>query len=240
MAPTDDAPRTICALRDARKTYGEGATLVRALDDVTVSFEAGEFTVISGPSGSGKTTLLNMVGLLDVPSAGEVEIDGQHTEKLSSRELAAIRAQRIGFIFQSFNLVPVLTAVENVELALQLSAAPTADRRKRSEDALTAVGLGEHLNRRPNQLSGGQQQRVAIARALVKNPALVIADEPTANLDSVTGAKILDLMRQMNEERQVTFLFSTHDPMVMERARRVVHLRDGKVVDDERRTGQGG
>ena len=239
MATPDRAPRVICALRGATKTYGEGATLVRALDGVDVSFEAGEFTVISGPSGSGKTTLLNMVGLLDVPTAGEVEIDGHHTERLSSRQLAAIRAQRIGFIFQSFNLVPVLTAVENVELALQLSDAPGSDRRKRSEDALTAVGLGEHFHRRPHQLSGGQQQRVAIARALVKNPALVIADEPTANLDSVTGARILDLMRQMNEEREVTFLFSTHDPMVMERARRVVHLHDGRIVRDERRPGAG-
>jgi len=239
MAHTPGTPRTICALRGAHKTYGEGATLVRALDDVSVSFAAGEFTVVSGPSGSGKTTLLNMVGLLDVPTSGVVEVEGKHTETLSSRELAAMRAQHIGFIFQSFNLVPVLTALENVELALQLSNAPAADRTQRSTEALQAVGLGEHLHRRPNQLSGGQQQRVAIARALVKNPALVIADEPTANLDSVTGAHILDLMRQMNEERQVTFLFSTHDPMVMERARRVVHLRDGKVVEDEHRTGHG-
>ncbi len=240
MASETGTPRTICALRNATKSYGQGATLVHALHDVSVSFDAGEFTVVSGPSGSGKTTLLNMVGLLDVPTSGEVEIDGQHTEKLSSRQLAAIRAQRIGFIFQSFNLVPVLSALENVELALQLSDAPGADRRQRSEEALKAVGLGEHFHRRPNQLSGGQQQRVAIARALVKNPALVIADEPTANLDSHTGARILDLMRQMNEERQVTFLFSTHDQMVMDRARRVVHLRDGAIIDDERRSGTGG
>jgi len=236
MADTP-TPDVICALQGATKTYGEGATLVHALHDVSVAFEKGEFTVISGPSGSGKTTLLNMVGLLDVPTSGKVSIVGEETSQLKPRRLAAIRAQRIGFIFQSFNLVPVLSAVENVELALQLSDAPGHDRRKRAEDALSAVGLGQHFNRRPNQLSGGQQQRVAIARALVKNPALVIADEPTANLDSVTGANILDIMRDMNEQRGVTFLFSTHDPMVMERARRVVHLRDGKVVEDERRSG---
>jgi len=224
----------ICELKKTSKTYGSGATEVHALDDVSLAFEPGEFTVIGGPSGSGKTTLLNMVGCLDVPSSGTVEIEGKDVSHLSGRALAGVRGRRIGFIFQSFNLIPVLTALENVEMALQLSGLPMD--RKAAAAALTPVGLGDLLKRRPNELSGGQQQRVAVARALVKSPALVIADEPTANLDSVNGAAILDIMREMNEKRGVTFLFSTHDARVLERARRVVTLRDGKVVNDERRT----
>jgi len=221
----------ICELRDTSKHYGSDATLVRALDEVSLTFEPGEFTVISGPSGSGKTTLLNMVGCLDVPTEGTVLIEGHDVSHLSSRALARIRGNRIGFIFQSFNLIPVLTAVENVELALQL-AGHNGNRRKKARELLAAVGLGEMTRRRPNQLSGGQQQRVAVARALVKDPALVIADEPTANLDTENGRQVLDIMRKMNAERGVTFLFSTHEKLVIDMARRVVTLRDGRVVSD--------
>ena len=223
---------TICEIQHASKTYGSGATLVYALKDCDFSLASGEFTALSGPSGSGKTTMLNLVGLLDVPSAGTVKVEGTDVSGLTNRELAAIRAKRIGFVFQSFNLIPVLTALENVELALQL-AHVGGSRRERSVKALEQVGLGDKLERRPNQLSGGQQQRVAIARALVKEPALIIADEPTANLDSNTGSEILALMRKMNVDHGTTFLFSTHDPMVMKMARRLVTLHDGQVVSDE-------
>ena len=222
----------ICEIRNGTKTYGSGATLVRALDDVSVVFEPGEFTVVSGPSGSGKTTLLNLVGLLDRPTSGAVLMEGSDVSEISSRQQAKMRAERIGFVFQSFNLVPVLSAVENVETALHLAGTP-GDRRKMAEQALAEVGLAELLRRRPTELSGGQQQRVAVARALVKQPALVIADEPTANLDSETGQQVLELMRRMNSEHQVTFLFSTHDPLVIEQARRVLTLRDGRIVADD-------
>ena len=225
----------ICEVKEISKTYGSGAAMVKALDSVSVAFESGEFTAICGPSGSGKTTMLNMIGLLDVCSSGSVFIEGKDVSKLSSRQLSKTRAGRIGFIFQSFNLVPVLTAVENVETALHL-AGTSGNRRKAAIEALEAVGLGELINRRPSQLSGGQQQRVAVARALVKKPALIIADEPTANLDRKTGIQILELMRKMNEEQGITFLLSTHDPMVMERALRVVTLQDGVISGDERTT----
>ena len=225
----------ICSLRGVCKDYGSGVGAVRALSDATLDIEAGEFTVFSGPSGSGKTTLLNLIGCLDQPTSGTVTIDGKDTGKLGAGELSALRAQRIGFIFQSFNLIPVLTATENVELALQL-AGDTKDRRERARKALDEVGLGTLLDRRPTQLSGGQQQRVAIARALVKKPGIVIADEPTANLDSHTGHQVLELMQELNAKHGVTFLFSTHDPRVMECARRVVTLRDGKMEQDELRT----
>jgi putative ABC transport system ATP-binding protein len=228
----------ICELRGVCKDYGQGVAAVRALSDIDLVIEAGEFTVFSGPSGSGKTTLLNLIGCLDQATSGKVLLEGKDTHGLSPNELSALRASRIGFIFQSFNLIPVLTALENVELALQLSRTHLTDRRARATRALTEVGLGDFLHRRPNQLSGGQQQRVAIARALVKEPALVIADEPTANLDSNTGAQVLELMRTMNEKSAVTFLFSTHDPMVMARAKRVVVLKDGKLFRDELRDGQ--
>jgi putative ABC transport system ATP-binding protein len=224
----------LCELQQVNKIYGEGAAKVQALADLSLAIEPGEFTVFSGPSGSGKTTLLNIVGLLDEATSGKVVLEGQDISGLSGNALAAVRAKRIGFIFQSFNLIPVLSARENVELALQLSGDNT-DMRARATQMLKDVGLGEYTERRPNQLSGGQQQRVAIARALVKQPALVIADEPTANLDSTNGAAVLDIMRRMNEERGITFIFSTHDPMVMERARRIVRLHDGKLSGDERR-----
>jgi putative ABC transport system ATP-binding protein len=217
------------------KAYGSGAAEVQALRGVSLAIQPGEFTVISGPSGSGKSTLLNLIGCLDAPTRGVVRLEGKDLSSLSPGELAGVRAKRIGFIFQSFNLIPVLTARENVELALQLAGDTGPDRSARTQKALDGVGLTGLGDRRPNQLSGGQQQRVAVARALVKQPALIIADEPTANLDSKIGKQILDLMREMNERMGVTFLFSTHDPQVMERAKRVVTLTDGAITNDEQR-----
>ena len=223
---------TLCELRAVRKVYPMGDVEVVALNGIDLVVSTGEFTVFAGPSGSGKSTLLNLVGCLDRPSAGQVLLQGHDVATLSDDALGSERAKRIGFIFQSFNLIPVLSAFENVELALRL-AGHGDGRKEKVEKALADVGLKDHMRRRPSQLSGGQQQRVAIARALVKAPALVIADEPTANLDSHNGAAILDLMREMNERDQITFIFSTHDPMVMQRARRVVRLVDGSVASDE-------
>ena len=221
----------LCELRDVRKVYPMGDLEVQALKGVSVAISAGEFTAFAGPSGSGKSTCLNLVGCLDRPNGGQVIIEGQDVAQLGDVALGLLRARRIGFIFQSFNLIPVLTAYENVELALRL-AGQDEGRKAKTEQALVDVGLKDYMGRRPSQLSGGQQQRVAIARALVKRPALIVADEPTANLDSTNGAAILDLMREMNERDHTTFLFSTHDPMVMQRARRIVLLHDGEVVSD--------
>ncbi len=228
----------ICELNKVTRTYGSGPTQVDAIREITLSIEPGEFTVFSGPSGSGKTTLLNQIGCLDAPTAGSVLLDGIATAGMSSRALSALRAEKIGFIFQSFNLIPVLSAAENVELALEL--ANRADgARAAAMKILPEVGLGGLEHRRPNQLSGGQQQRVAIARALVKKPILVIADEPTANLDSKNGEQVLAIMRELNDKLGTTFLFSTHDPMVLAHARRVITLHDGEVVKDESHHGSG-
>jgi len=226
----------LCDIDGVHKIYGSGPSAVEALRGIRLTIDEGEFTVISGPSGSGKSTLLNLVGCLDVCDRGTLTLLGHDVSKLRPRALAKLRAERIGFIFQSFNLIPVLTARENVELALQLAGDTQGDRSKRAIEALERVGLAELVDRRPNQLSGGQQQRVAVARALVKKPALVIADEPTANLDSTSGAQVLDLMREMNKELGITFLFSTHDPLIMVRARRILLLRDGLIEDDEIKT----
>lgn len=226
----------VCRLEKVSKTYPLGELEVRALSDVSLEVQKGEFTVFAGPSGSGKSTLLNLVGLLDSPTEGHIYLRGKKTSDSSEVKLGNIRATEIGFIFQSFHLIPVLTAFENVELALRLSGKHSPKTRKeRTEKALLSVGLGDLFNRRPKQLSGGQQQRVAIARALVKEPALVIADEPTANLDSKNGAQILDLMSKLNKEQEATFLFSSHDPMVIDRAKRVIRLQDGQINSDETR-----
>lgn len=223
-----DSTEPLVRVEGVTKVYPLGATEVLALRGIDLTIDEGEFLAFAGPSGSGKTTLLNLVGCLDKPTKGRVVLKGQDLSSLSEAALGRIRADNIGFVFQSFNLIPVLTAVENVEVALRLGGR-TPDR-ARCEQALVDVGLADYINRRPNQLSGGQQQRVAIARALVKGPSLVIADEPTANLDSVSGANVLDLMRDLNEKNGATFLFSTHDPLVLERVRRTVRLRDGQVV----------
>ena len=221
----------ICEVSGVTRSYGEGATAVNAIKNISLKIEKGEFTAFCGPSGSGKTTLLNQIGCLDAPTSGAVIIDGVTTSGLSSMQLSDLRAQKIGFIFQSFNLLPVLTAVENVALAMELCGHPnTANDAARA--ILPKVGLGDLMHRKPSQLSGGQQQRVAIARALVKNPALVIADEPTANLDSETGDQVLELMAELNRLLGTTFLFSTHDPKVMKKALRIVTLKDGQVQSD--------
>ncbi len=224
-------------LSEIVKVYEDkDAVPVRALDGVSTSISAGEFTAIAGPSGSGKTTLLNIIGGLDKPTSGRVVVDGENLAEMSRNELAEFRLQHLGFVFQAFNLIPVLTAEENAEFSLLLQGVPAEERRRRVRSELADLGIGEDLaDRRPNELSGGQQQRVAVARALVSRPRLILADEPTANLDSVTGSRLLDKMRDLNERTGITFLFSTHDPLVMERARRLVGLRDGRIVQDDRR-----
>jgi len=223
-------------LTDVRKSYRTDHLEVPAVRGVSLEIEAGAFLSIAGPSGSGKTTLLNLLGALDTPTGGTIEIGGLTTDGLSPRQLADFRNTHLGFVFQTFNLIPVLTARENVELPLQLQGiADRGDRRGRVEAILRDVGLGDLMDRRPNELSGGQQQRVAVARALVKGPTLVLADEPTANLDTATAHEIMDLMREMNARAGTTFVFSTHDPLVMDHATRIVRLRDGHVESDERK-----
>jgi len=224
---------TIVSLQKVTKDYGQGDALTHALRGVDLMVEAGEFTAMAGPSGSGKSTLLNIIGGLDRPTAGRVEVDGREINTLSSTELGLLRRDRIGFIFQSYNLIPVLTALENAEYVLMLQGIPTFERRNRVRDVLKEVGLEGLENRYPRQLSGGQQQRVAIARAIVSEPALVLADEPTANVDSETGKSLLDLMRRLNEEKGVTFFFSTHEEAVMKRARRLLQIRDGVIFNDQ-------
>ncbi len=211
------------------KEYALGRTIVKALRGISLEIQRGEFLCIAGPSGSGKTTLLNLIGCLDKPTSGRIVIEGQDVSKLSPKELAWVRRRRLGFVFQTFNLVPVLTAYENVELPLLLLGVEAAERRRRVYELLEALGIGDLAHHRPDEMSGGQQQRVSIARALVTKPALVLADEPTANLDSETGKAIIELMHTLNTERGTTFVFSTHDPKVMERASRVVQIRDGLI-----------
>jgi putative ABC transport system ATP-binding protein len=216
------------------KIYQQGGHDVHALCDVDLTLERGEFTVLAGPSGSGKTTLLNMIGALDRPSSGSVRIGGQDLASLGAAELARLRRDHIGFVFQAYNLLPVLSALENAELVLELQGVPPAECRQRATEVLQAVGIGDLLDRRPSQLSGGQQQRVAVARAIASAKTLVLADEPTANLDSKSAESLLDVMAELNERRHLTFLFSTHDPRVVARARRVIHLQDGRIAGDER------
>jgi len=213
------------------KIYRQDSIEVRALDGVDLDIESGEFMALVGPSGSGKSTLLNIIGGLDRPTSGQLWVDGQELEPLSTRALTDLRLRRIGFVFQEFNLIPVLTALENVEYVMLLQGVPDSARRERARTILADVGLAGMEDRRPGELSGGQQQRVAVARAIVSEPAIVLADEPTANLDSATGAALMDLMRRLNETKGVTFVFSTHDSMVMERARRLVRLKDGRIVN---------
>jgi putative ABC transport system ATP-binding protein len=207
-----------------------GRTVVKALRGVSLEIARGEFLCIAGPSGSGKTTLLNLIGCLDKPTSGRILIEGQDVSKLSPKELAWVRRRRLGFVFQTFNLVPVLTAYENIELPLLLLGVGAAERRRRVYALLEALGISELAHHRPDEMSGGQQQRVSIARALITEPALVLADEPTANLDSETGKAIIELMHELNKTHGTTFVFSTHDPKVMERASRLIHIRDG-IID---------
>jgi putative ABC transport system ATP-binding protein len=223
---------TVVNTQNLVKNYGLNGMTVNALRGVSLSFEAGEFAAVAGPSGSGKSTFLHLVGCLDVPTGGSVSINDVDAASLSRKQLAFLRRRKIGFIFQAFNLIPVLTALENVSLPLTLLGAGAAEARALAEQALADVGLADFGGRRPKEMSGGQQQRVAIARALVKKPTLILADEPTANLDSKTGKEILELMLNLNRNAGTTFIFSTHDSMVMEYARRLVLLRDGLVESD--------
>jgi putative ABC transport system ATP-binding protein len=218
---------------DLYKDYRIGKVLFPALRGVDVKIEDGEFTAIAGPSGSGKTTLLNIIGCLDTPTKGDVLINGTNINQLTSKEKALLRRNEIGFVFQTFNLIPVLTAYENVEIPLILLETEANRKKDTIISMLEEVGLGEFVDRRPNEMSGGQQQRVAIARALIKNPSIVLADEPTANLDSTTAKEILELMQELNEKHKTTFIFSTHDQLVMDFSRRTISLRDGKVIEDK-------
>ena len=223
----------IVQMENVRKLYYQGGVEVPALRDLSLTVHSGEFSVVCGPSGSGKTTALNLIGALDTPSAGSVKVEGRDLSSLSKTKLARMRLERIGFIFQAYNLIPVLTAYENAEFVLLLRGVPEVERRKKVESILEEVGMAGMMDRRPDQLSGGQQQRVAIARAVVAEPALVLADEPTANVDSKTADSLLDLMQTLNREHGVTFLFSTHDPRVMDRAKRVLTLKDGVIEADD-------
>lgn len=216
-------------IKNLSKTYATKHIEVKAIKDISLSIEKKEFTAIIGPSGSGKTTLLNMLGGLDKPTAGTISINNNEIGQFSAKEMVQFRLQNIGFVFQAYNLIPVFTALENVEFIMLLQNIPKAERQDRAATLLKEVGLGERLNSRPAQLSGGQQQRVAVARALASHPAYVLADEPTANLDSATADALLDMMEEMNEKYDMTFIFSTHDAKVIKRARRVITLVDGQI-----------
>ena len=215
------------------KTYQQGRVSVQALKEISLQITRGEFLAVAGPSGSGKTTLLNIIGGLDLFDSGSIVVDGAAFENMSQSQLAHLRLHKIGFVFQAYNLIPVLSAIENVEYVMLLQGLSSRERRSRAAAILDEVGLEGKYHRRPAELSGGQQQRVAVARAIVSNPAIVLADEPTANLDSKTGQGLLELMKEMNAEKQITFVFSTHDRMVMQYAQRLVKLKDGRLVDDQ-------
>ena len=226
---------SVISLRSVTKVYRQGSVNIHALRGLSMEVEPGEFTAVCGPSGSGKTTMLNLIGALDAATSGSIVLEGRELGGLNKKELSELRRDRIGFVFQAYNLMPVLTAYENAEMVLWVQGVDGKTRRERVMGLLEQVGLKGMEDRRPSELSGGQQQRVAIARAIASNPAVVLADEPTANVDSETAETLLGLMEELNREQGVTFLFSTHDPQVMERARRVVRLVDGNVASDERR-----
>ena len=227
---SEHATVPVVRLDHVSRVYHVGSVPIPAVRDISLAIQPRMFSVVVGPSGSGKTTLLNMIGCIDVPDSGEIEVSGENVLRLSDNALADFRARNIGFIFQSFNLIPVLSAFENVEYPLLLLNVPPAERRRRTSAMLEAVGLEAQTRQRPNELSGGQKQRVAIARALVKEPALVLADEPTANLDSATGTAIVTLMRRMQEQFHTSFIFSTHDPRLMAEADQTFSIRDGQLV----------
>jgi len=232
---TDTNKSTVIETSCLCREFGQGDTLIKALSDANITIERGEFTAIIGPSGSGKSTLLQLIGGLDTPSSGDVFLDNKNISHMSGTELSDFRRDHIGFIFQAYNLIPVLSARENIEYIMLLQGISAPERKKRVDMLMHAVGLDGLGDRRPTELSGGQQQRVAVARAMVSKPSIILADEPTANLDSKTGADLLDMMKDLNEKQNMTFVFSTHDPKIMERAKRIIRLVDGCVVDDERR-----
>jgi putative ABC transport system ATP-binding protein len=214
------------------KIFKDSTQEVRAVDNVTLNIAEGEFTAIVGPSGSGKTTLLNLIGGLDTPSSGHLRVGGREISSLSEREMTEFRLHHIGFIFQAYNLIPVLTAKENVAFVMEMQGRGREEINRRAEELLQATGLGDRMNSRPAKLSGGQQQRVAVARALASKPSFVLADEPTANLDSRSAENLLDIMMRLNEREGITFIFSTHDPRIMAKARRIITLEDGKIVNE--------
>jgi putative ABC transport system ATP-binding protein len=228
-------PSVIVRVDEATKVYQRDSIPVPALHETSLEILAGDFVALVGPSGSGKTTLLNLIGGLDRPTSGRIWVGDQEITSLGRKALAEVRLRHVGFVFQEYNLVPVLSALENVEYVMLLQGVEEAPRRAEAMRLLETLGLAGLEHRRPNELSGGQQQRVAVARAIAAKPVIVLPDEPTANLDSQSGATLMDLMRRLNEEQGTTFVFSTHDPMVMERARRVIRLRDGRIEADDRR-----
>ncbi|MFH0735474.1 MAG: ABC transporter ATP-binding protein [bacterium] len=219
----------ILRVENLEKTYEDNGIPVYALRGINLSVKKGEFLVIAGPSGSGKTTLLNLLGALDKPTKGSIYFNDIDYAKKSKKELSAIRLHNLGFVFQAYNLIPVLTALENIEFSMMLLGIPEKERYKKAILLMDELGIKELADKRPNKMSGGQQQRVAVARAIVNNPTLVLADEPTANLDSVTSGNLMDLMQKMNEQKQITFIFSSHDKSVMDRAKRLIILKDGKI-----------
>ncbi|MCL2290283.1 MAG: ABC transporter ATP-binding protein [Bacteroidetes bacterium] len=223
----------IIEIKDLVKIFKDTAQEVVAVDHVSLNISAGEFTTIVGPSGSGKTTLLNLIGGLDTPTSGSLHVDGKDISLLTEREMTTFRLHHIGFVFQAYNLIPVLTAKENVAFVMELQGRKKEEIDKRATELLEAVGLGDRMNSRPSKLSGGQQQRVAVARALASKPKFVLADEPTANLDSKSAENLLDIMERLNKQEGVTFVFSTHDPRIVAKARRIIALEDGKVVSDK-------
>jgi len=224
---------SVIKISNLTKTYSETQVPVHAVNGISLTIEKGEFTAIVGPSGCGKTTLMNMIGGLEIPTSGSVEINGLDISKLKSNELINFRLHNIGFIFQSYNLIPVLTSKENVSFIMQLQNRPKNEIEQRTIQLLQSVGLGDKLNSKPNQMSGGEQQRVAVARALASKPKFVLADEPTANLDSKATSQLLDIMKKLNEEENITFIFATHDKRVVDKARRIITLEDGKVISDK-------
>ena len=229
------ADGVVVRLEGVTKVYARDSVAVNALAGIDLEIHEGDFAVLVGPSGSGKTTLLNVIGGLDTPTTGRVWVAGTEIGRMSKSERSRMRLTSIGFVFQEFNLIPVLSAIENAEFVMLLQGVPAAERRAKAQSLLRELGLEGMEHRRPSELSGGQQQRVAVARAIAADPLILLPDEPTANLDSKAGAALMDLMRRLNTERNVTFVFSTHDPMVVERARRVIRLRDGRIEADERR-----
>ncbi|HEY9113393.1 MAG TPA: ABC transporter ATP-binding protein [Bacteroidales bacterium] len=224
----------VIEIKDLVKVYNGGEVQVKAVNGISIDFEEGEFTAVVGPSGSGKTTFLNMLGGLDRPTSGSVKIGGTNVWDLSSRKLIDFRMNNIGFVFQSYNLIPVLTAGENVEFIMHLQGKPKKERDLRTKELLEQVGIGDRINSRPSKLSGGQQQRVAVARALASKPEFILADEPTANLDSHSTSELLELMSQMNNKYNTTFIFATHDQRVMDKARRIITIEDGKILSDKK------
>ena len=230
-----DVIEKLIKLEKVSKVYTQGETKVFALNEISLSITKGEFSVVAGPSGSGKTTLLNVIGGLDIPTSGSVSLYGVPIRKMKQKELSIFRRENIGFIFQSYNLIPPLTVEENVEYVMILKKVSKKERRERVKQILIDVGLEGMEKRKPSQLSGGQQQRVAIARAMVAKPSIILADEPTANVDSHTAIDLIDLMHRLNKEHEMTFLFSTHDNMIIERADRVIRMRDGKIEKEEKK-----